>query len=146
MFWKLHPEVAIEIEEGTIMDPSVHPPIVEKLSVRFEGWLGDDLLETFPCFLVTDRLRHAIEATGFTGCSFDEVEVSKSEEFDEMYPGRELPRFWWMKIPGMAAKDDFGISTDHCLVVSQRVFDLIMSFQLDNCDAEEFGDLTPPVR
>jgi hypothetical protein len=31
---------------------------------RFEGWLGDELLETFPCFLVSSAMAAALEEAG----------------------------------------------------------------------------------
>ncbi|MCC2308544.1 hypothetical protein [Cellulomonas chengniuliangii] len=44
-----------------------------------------------PVFLVTDRLRTALEAAQVTGFQFDHVDVSTSEEFDAFFPGVELP-------------------------------------------------------
>jgi hypothetical protein len=58
--WVLCPEVAAELGGNTVMDAFAHPPKVSRLHLRFMGWLGDDLLETFPCFLVTSRLAKAL--------------------------------------------------------------------------------------
>lgn len=47
MFRYIEPEVAGGLGEETQMDSTVHPPLVKKLHLEFEGWLGDDILETF---------------------------------------------------------------------------------------------------
>ncbi|MEX2172316.1 MAG: hypothetical protein WD851_23550 [Pirellulales bacterium] len=141
MYRLLKPEAATEEDEGTIMDVSVHPPTIEKLSVRFDFWLGDDLLEGYSYFLATERLKMAIEEAQLSGYSFDDVTVTRSIEFEELeefHPGREFPKFYWMKIFGRAGEDDFGLSDNHCLVASEKSFDLLKSFKIDNCDVEEF--------
>ena len=48
----IEPEVAGGLGDHTVMDRSVHPPIVSKLHYQMEGWLGDALLESFPVFIV----------------------------------------------------------------------------------------------
>ncbi|MEX2172314.1 MAG: hypothetical protein WD851_23540 [Pirellulales bacterium] len=141
MYRSLDPEAATEPDEGTVMDVSVHPPRIEKLAVRFDFWGGDDLLYCFPYFLVTERLRTAIEQAQLSGCSFEDVVVTRSIEFEdleEFYPGREFPKFYWMKVFGRAGEDDFGLSDSHCLVASEKAFDLLKSFKIDNCEVEEF--------
>jgi hypothetical protein len=41
------------------------------------------------------------------------------------------------EIVGRAGIDDFGLSADRRLVVSQRALNVVRSFNLDNCDTEE---------
>lgn len=89
------------------MDNSVFPPHIKKLYYEFDGWLGDDILESFPCYIVTESLRKDFENNKFTGISFHEATISKSETFSELYPERELPDFHWLQINGEVYKDDF---------------------------------------
>lgn len=138
-YFYLEPEVAGGLGEHTVMDTSVHPPLVSRLHYEFEGWLGDDLLESFPCYIVTARLREGLESAGTSGCTFDDVEVSKSDTFEELYPGRELPTFYWLRVEGGAGADDFGIAADHRLVASERILDLIKAnYRLNQCDIEPY--------
>lgn len=44
--------MALVTARSTIMEATVHPPRVERLHYEFEDWLGDDLVESFPSFLV----------------------------------------------------------------------------------------------
>jgi hypothetical protein len=124
----VEPEVAGGMGERTVLDPSVHPPRVSRLQYELEGWLGGEILTTFPVYIVTRRVQEALQALGATGVEFDRVEVTRSATFDEMYPGRSLPEFLWMKVHGRAGVDDFGMSADHRLVASQRAVDTLKRF------------------
>ena len=135
-YFLLQPEVAGGLGENTVMSTTVHPPLVSRLHYEFEGWLGDDLLESFPCHLVTARLRDALVEAGVSGCKFDTVEISKSDEFEEMYPDRELPRFFWLKVDGRPGVDDCGLTSKAQLVASERCLQIMKGFNLANCDTE----------
>ncbi|MBV7530989.1 hypothetical protein [Chitinophaga sp. sic0106] len=50
-------EVSGELGEGTKIENSTHPPIVNYLHFIFNGWLGNELIECFHCYLVTDTLQ-----------------------------------------------------------------------------------------
>ena len=133
MFHILEPEVAGGWGPGTDADTTVHPPVVRRLVYQFEGWLGDDLLETFPCFVVTDRLAQAIRASELTGCELGPVEVVKSEFFEELHPGREFPDFHRLYVFGEAGKDDFSIDNQR-LRVSGVALAVLGRFDMEHCD------------
>src|SRR3954454_10828086 len=61
VYFALEPEVAGQLGDTTMLDTSVHPPVIQRLEYRFDGWLGDDLLESFPCFVVTERLANELK-------------------------------------------------------------------------------------
>lgn len=137
-FYTLSPEVAGYLGRNTVMSRHQHPPIVSKLHFEFAGWLGDDLLESFPCFVVTKRLAELLENKGLSGYELKDLEVSLSDEFRELYPGRELPPFRWLDVKGKAGIDDIGLDKNARLVVSQDVLDLLQSIHLSNCDVAIF--------
>jgi hypothetical protein len=139
MFYKLDPEVAGHLGSETVMDTSMHPPIVHSLHYEFDGWPADDLVTTFPCFIVTDKMKGLIESAKPSGCNFGSVKVTTSEqfgEFEELHEPRTLPRFSWLIIGGVAGRDDFGISTTGSLVVSERILHVMKRARLDNCDVK----------
>lgn len=137
-YWRISPEVAGELAEGTQLDTTVHPPRVTRLQHRFEGWLGDDIVACFPCFLVTERLAKLLESSCLTGFQLDDVETSESPEFKEMYPDRQLPHFRWLKITAVQPKqDDFRLTHDHRLEVSDAALALLRSLQFDHADQEK---------
>ncbi|MFY0562537.1 hypothetical protein ACN28E_01735 [Archangium lansingense] len=112
------------------VNESVHPPEVSHFHHRFEGWLGDELLEVFPCFLVSSALANALEETRLVGFSLRDVEVSTSPEFQELYPGRALPEFRWLKITGKDRDADFWLTPDSRLEVSSRTLGILRKFKI----------------
>lgn len=112
--------------------------VVNKLHYQFDGWLGDELLESSPCYIVTERLANAIQHHKLSGCELKAVEVSTSDQFRELYPLRRLPRFAWLDITGTAGVDDFGTNADGRLVVSERALGTLKTTQLSNCEVSEF--------
>ena len=133
-YW-IEPEVAGGFGANTVLDRTVHPPRVIRLHYDFDGWLGDDLVTTFPVYLVTESLADAIRDCGLGGYEVAETEVTASETFAELYPGKLLPHFLWLKVNGEPGADDFGMSSDHRLVVSERALLCMKKFGvLENCD------------
>jgi hypothetical protein len=138
-YFLLSPEVAGGLGPNTVMNRVVHPPEVSRLHYEMDGWLGDELLESFPCFVVTQRLGDAIQNAHLTGVGFGDVEVTTSEQFRELYPERELPQFVWLKVVGKAAKDDFGLDDQSRLVVSEKALQVLRAMTLENCEVSEYG-------
>ncbi|ANT51227.1 hypothetical protein MEA186_05461 [Mesorhizobium amorphae CCNWGS0123] len=124
-YYEVKPLVAGELSEGTVMDTSVHPPIVSKLHYQFDAWLGDVLVTSFPCFLVTEEAKRGLLAIGISGATFADAEVTISEDFYLVQPDVELPPFVWLKVDGRAGHDDFGINQNLNLVMSERAFDVL---------------------
>ena len=138
MFYFIEPEVAGGLGDRTVMDTSYHPPIVTKLEYKFEGWLGDELLESFPCFIMTEPLSTFLTKANLSGFTFESVHISTSDGFDEAFQNKILPRLLWLKVTGRAGVDDFGLADDHRLVVSGAALDILRAAQLDNADIEEY--------
>lgn len=126
-YYELEPEVAGGWGAGTVVDRvQGKGTFVRKLHYVFDGWLGDQLLESSACYIVTESLAKKIEDAGLTGAHFEDVEVSKSDQFQELYPGRELPRFVWLKPVGLQEYDDFVPSRTQKLLVSERALELLV--------------------
>ncbi|TIQ93817.1 hypothetical protein [Mesorhizobium sp.] len=139
-YFKTRPHVAGGIGKGTVLDSSVHPPMVTKLHYKVEAWFGDVIVATFPCFLVTEETQRALQKMGFSGATFADAEVTTSEEFQEDQPGLELPHFVWLKVNGKAGQDDFGIAVPFRLVISERVLDLLESLGIFVAIVEPYDD------
>src|SRR4051812_34541577 len=124
-FHAIAPEVAGGLGPHTVMDSSKHPPAVSKVHYQFDGWLGDPIVESFPVYLVTEELAKRIRDAALTGVEFADAEVTTSDEFKELHPGKTLPPFVWLKPVGVAGRDDFGMGKENRLVVSDRALQLI---------------------
>jgi hypothetical protein len=138
MFYFVEPEVGGGLGDSTVIDASCHPPIVSSLEYRFEGWLGDELLESFPCFIVTKSLARKMLEKKISGFSLDRVLITVSDEFREVNPNILLPEFLWLKIGGSPGVDDLGLSLDNRLVISQKAKGVFESGQLHHADFEDF--------
>ena len=131
-YYRIKPEVPGGWGENIVVDRSVHPPIVHKLHYEFADWLGDELVTSFPCFLVTADLAKRLKAAHLTGSNLDEVEVTTSEEFADWNPGFKLPEFLWLKVFGVSGADDFGLLNGSKLIISQQALDTIGPQHLKN--------------
>ncbi|WP_256573945.1 MULTISPECIES: hypothetical protein [unclassified Pseudomonas] len=139
MYYYIEPEVAGGLGDGTVLDGSAYPPVVHFLEYEFDDWLGDQLLESFPCFIVTEVVASTIKEAGLSGCSFSPVDIKKSETFEELSPDVVLPVFVWLKVSGVAGVSDFGLAQDHRLVISEEANRLLKRFGLENADVQEFS-------
>ncbi len=136
-FYELEPEVAGGFGENTIMiDPSARPPLFSRFHYQFHGWLGDELLTTVACFIVTKSLGETLRVSGLSGFSMGEVEVTKSSEYEQRTKTTPLPPFVWLKIEGKPAQDDFGLAADRKfrLVVSEDALKVLKKHSLNHCE------------
>jgi hypothetical protein len=124
-YYVVEPEVAGGFGERTEIDRSSGKMNVKKLHYQFDGWLGDHLLESTPCFIVSEQMAREIEREKLIGVEFDGVEVTRSDQFRDLYPDRQLPTFIWLKVNGTPGRDDFGIARGLRLVVSNRALELL---------------------
>lgn len=136
MTWhRLGPEVPGRWGEQTQADVSVHPPVVTTLDVEFAGWLGDDLVETFPCYLVSHRLADALGATALTGFVLDDVVISLDPQFVRFFPDEAaaVTGWRWLRLIGTPFESDFWADTTARLHVSDAALAVLRGFRLDHC-------------
>lgn len=119
------------------MDNSFFPPLIKTLHYEFDGWLGDDIIESFPCYIVMESLQKGIETENPTGISFANVIVSKSKTFLDLYPGRVLPGFFRAKINGTPFKDDFFLTDKNTVAISERAYFQLKKYNIDQADIED---------
>lgn len=137
-YFFLEPEVAGAIGPRTIIDTSVHPPLVSELNYEFSGWLGDALLESFPCFIISESAAGELEKGACTGMKLSDAEISRTAEFDSLYPGKVLPKFLWLQVQGLVGSDDFGIASDLRLVVSGKALEILQVAGINHAFTQRF--------
>jgi len=137
-YYTIEPEVAGGWGENTVAATTPGgTTVVRKFHYQFDGWLGDELLTSTPCYIVTERLSNEIRNNNLTGVEFDNVEITVSGEFTDLYNDRQLPRFVWLKIIGKPKEDDFGMTPDILLVVSERALRLLRLFGISHAEIDE---------
>lgn len=153
--YMIEPEVPGQIGEDTVYknyDNIIKKgelPIITYMHLVLDGWLGDDILEVTPCFIVTERLKELISSKELTGCEFQEIKLSVSDEFKELYPNRELPKFYRMLPKGIISilgetysnwnGMDFSLSEKSYLVLSEKAKDILSSLNIINSDITELS-------
>ncbi|HEY9007343.1 MAG TPA: hypothetical protein VIM75_14480 [Ohtaekwangia sp.] len=136
--FSIHPEVAGNISKSNFIDRSARPPKIAELKYQFDGWLGDDLLESICTFIVTEQLMSSIKNSQLSGIAFKDVEIFPSEKFREIYGEKQLPKFYWMQIVGKLGEADFAMSEKHRLVISAEALAVLTKFQISNADIEPY--------
>ena len=139
MYYRIEPEVAGGWGEGTKADTTCHPPKITSLVFEFEGWLGDSIVTSFPCYLVTEELAQSLNHAKLAGYELANCTITKSDTFCELHPNKKLPNFMWLQIVGEAGVDDFGIDRDLRLVVSAAALSALKDHSLNDCEIEEIN-------
>lgn len=135
----LKPEVPGEWADGIVADTSTHPPRVSHLQIQMRGWLGDDLLTSFPSFFVTRRLADALRQSPFSGFMLAPMELVSSDIYKQIHPDQPLPACEWLQISGTPGVDDFGLTAQADLVVSGQALDLLRRYHLGNCEVHDWA-------
>ncbi|MRG44329.1 hypothetical protein GFS24_04350 [Chitinophaga sp. SYP-B3965] len=133
---RLKPDTPGQLGSKTILDNNVHPPRIDSFQFIFDDWLGDDLIECFPCFLITERLLNKLEGMSLKGYVIKDVEIEFSPLFYDLNGNKKVPAFKWLYITGQAG-DDFFIDEENCLMVSVNAYERInKDGNIPNCEVE----------
>jgi hypothetical protein len=116
---------------------------VKYLHYEFEGWLGDDLLESTPAFIVSSNLGTELENSDFSDYKLEKCLITTSDDFKEMYPNKNIPEFsrfiplGKIEVEGDNFKNWSGdhvcLSPKGELVVTQDALDFFKRVSIDNC-------------
>ena len=153
----LEPEVAGEFGEKTLISNfeavrrNGQRPIVTHLHYHLTGWLGDELLECTPCFIISEDLAADIKKSDINGYTLESVVVTTSDDFKEVYPNREIPNFIRLIPNGTIEITDDGyknwsgndicISDKSYLVVSEAVLNILRKHNMNNCDVATIAEV-----
>lgn len=117
---------------------------VEFLHYEFEGWLGDDLLESMPAFIVSSRLGEELVKDGINDYRLERCLVTMSERFKELLPDCNLPSFsrlipfGTIEVEGKSFKEwsghHFSLSLKGELVVTLEALECLKKFSIENCE------------
>lgn len=133
----LEPEVAGGLGPRTVMSTDVHPPRVEHLHYEVEGWLGDDVLESTPCFLISPEAAAALQQAGCTGLRTAAAEVTIAPDAAPAVDSR-VEGFLWLQPTGEPGQDDLAVDATASLVVSDRALEVLRRFHLEHCDRTDW--------
>jgi hypothetical protein len=79
-------------------------------------------MEFHRCYRITEKLENALRKLSFIGYEIDNVEVSKSECFEDNYNlDKALPKFYWLKVNGQVEKSNLYVGREKKLYASERL-------------------------
>ena len=155
-YYKLKPEVAGQIgpkskltyESKMVKEVDMVKEVkmvkeVIFLEYVFYGWLGDELLTSTPCFIITKKLKQDIVGNHLTGFQIDKVKISFSQEYLELGGSIFLPKFVRLKPIESYEENknnlikDFYYNECKDLIVSERALQVISQHKISMCVIEE---------
>ena len=137
-YFIIEPEVSGGLGPETVLDNSTHPPMVKKVEYKFEGWLGDPIIESFPVYLVTKELFGRFRDHQLSGYKSADVKISISDDLLESDPNISIPEFVWLQIFGREQVDDFFIGNDYRLVISDNAKSIIEQVGVKYWSVEDY--------
>jgi hypothetical protein len=140
--YTLRAEVAGGLGPQSELDSSTNPPVVSRLHIDFVSWLGDDIVASFPCSIVTEALAQAIVEEGLTGAEFDDVTITKNPHFERFFADTAalLPQWKWLRPTGQPHDSDFWQDDQGILIVSDRALKVLRRFSLENSRIGKYGE------
>ena len=138
-FYRLRPEVPGGLGTRTQLDPATHPPTVTQLHFEFAGWDGDDLVESFPCYLISESLASALQVANLDGFGCKEVEVTLAPQFVAFFPeaASSLPQWVWLVPTGAPWHSDVWLDERAQLHGSDKFIDIVNRFNISHCEISE---------
>lgn len=137
MPYVLEPLVAGELGEGTVLDTSTHPPIARSVEYVLDVPIIEDLIESFPVFLVSEKLSLKLSEANLKGFSLDEARVIPSEGYRDGYGDAPHPYYRWLRLQSVPAPDCW-LDSAHRLCVSETMMAVLSKVNIDGCNVTRF--------
>jgi hypothetical protein len=131
--YRIEPHVAGELGEGTILDTSSHPPSVSAVEYVLDSPDADDLIESFPVVLVSERLAERLVADGLQGIAIADAEVVPSAEYRAMFGKAPHKAYRWLRVDPAGIDADAWLDDANILCVSDRMMATLHGHDLSRC-------------
>lgn len=132
MPYSLDPQVAGELGEGSVLDATVHPPAVAKVDYVLDRPDADELIQSFPVYLVSSGLADRLQSSGLTGFALAEVVTRPSVEYSSAFGDAPHRHYRWLQVLG-TEEDDCWIDASLMLCISDRMMEILSEATLSDC-------------
>lgn len=140
MTYRLDPQIAGQLGPRTSLDTSTHPPVVRELEYVLDTPHADDLIQSFPAFLVTEDLGARIRSARLTGIVLASARVSVSDNYRALYSEASHPRYLWLRIDGTSLSSDVWLDSEFRICTSDRAFKILQQGNLSGCQVTKVSD------
>lgn len=128
--------VAGQLGGGSRIDTSTHPPTVQAVEYVLDAPTDEDLIESFPVFLVGPEVAEMLARAGLEGFDIVEAHVVPSREYVEVYGAAPHKEYRWLRLrPSPQA--DCWLDDEHRLCVSDRMMSTLSQGTLAECEITE---------
>jgi hypothetical protein len=128
----LEPLVAGELGAETVLDPGTHPPLVRSVEFMLDSPTEEDLVESFPVFLVSEELGDSLTAAGLVGFHLDHAGVHPSTEYVAAYGDVPHKAYRWLRLI-WSSPSDCWLDEEYRLCVSDRMYSVIARHRMEGC-------------
>lgn len=139
MPYRLDPQVAGELGPDTDLDTSTHPPKVKRLEYVLDQPETDELITSFPVFLVSEQLGGRIKKAHLDGFKLAKARVRPGDNYRELYGKARHRDYRWLQITGTARRSDFWLDESFNLCVSDRAMKILEVSVLTDCEIERIA-------
>jgi hypothetical protein len=127
----VEPLVAGQLGDGTVMDTSTHPPVVSALEYELDGPTDEDVIESFPVFLVSEEMADRLLRADLRGFDLADASVVPSRAYLEMYGDVPHKHYRWLR-PSPDPSPDSWVDEKYRLNVSPRMMRIMEQGNIRN--------------
>ena len=98
----------------------------------------EDLLESFPAYIVSEALAERMTAARLRGFALDDAEVRPGENYVALYGNVPHKRYRWLRVTSSSPSDCW-LDSEYRLCVSDRMYDVISQHRIDGCDVTKIA-------
>ena len=101
MPYVLQPLVGGELGQDVEFDHATHPPVIDRVQYVLDYPTSEDLMESFPAYIVSEALAERLVAAGLRGFTLAEAEVLPGDNYLALYG--DVPHKTYRLAAGRAA-------------------------------------------
>ena len=136
-YYIVTPAAEAETGEEAIFSSKDNPRKIIFLHVYLVTYPESELIQAYPAFIVTKKLRSAMESTGISGAKFLPCKVSKDPQYDDYSNTPDLPEMFGLEPFGVEDIDDIVFYSGTKIKASDRFVRLLKSLAHDGCEFKE---------
>ena len=135
-YYFVKPAAEAEIGEEATASTD-YPRKITFYHVYLVNFPESELIQAYPAFLITKKLRSAMESEGITGANYLPCKISKDPQYDDYSNARELPELFGFEPCGAENIDDIVMYDEMEFKASDRFVKLLKSLPHEGCDFKE---------
>ena len=116
----------------TLLDTAAYPPTAVAVEYVLDAPYGDDLIESFPVYLVSVGLAARLDASELTGFALARATAVAGDGYRAAYGDVPHKAYRWLQVIG-GRHDDCRLTADYRLWVSPRMMDVLAASDLGHC-------------